>query len=303
MGVIFSREPKLERPDLVACWPGIGNIGIIAINTLRSQLEADEMAEIEPWDYFYPKRVVIRSSVLQDLEFPFNTFFYKILEKRDLLFFIGEEQPTDGERIYAEGQKAYHMADEVLKVAEKYDCRRIYTSGAAVSYTHHELNPRVWVVTSKPALTKEIKAYQNTILMSDIEGKSERGSITGLNGLLLGLAKKRGFDAVCLMGEIPDYLSGVPFPYPRASRAVLEILTRLLGVQVDYGPIDEMVSQIDEIVNGIYGKLPPDIKDKIEQRKTGNIPAPETITEEDETWLKEHLDEFFQGERGNERPS
>lgn len=303
MGVVLTKEPQLERPDLVACWPGIGNIGIIAINTLRGQLEAEEMGEIEPWDFFYPKRVTIKSSVLQDLDFPFNKFYYKILEKKDIIFFVGEEQPTDGERVYAEGQKAYKMASLVLDVAEKYGCRRIYTSGAAVSFTHHELQPRVWAVTSKPDLTREIKAYRNTILMSDIEGRSERGSITGLNGLLLGLAKKRGFDSVCLMGEIPDYLSGVPFPYPRASRAVLEILTKILGVQVDYGPLDDMITQIDDIVDGIYRKLPLEVKDKIEQRKSGSQPVAEIITEEDETWLKEHLDELFKGGRGDERPS
>ncbi len=111
MGIILSKEPKLEKPDLIACWPGIGNIGIIAVNTLRGQVEAEEMGEIEPWDFFYPKNVTIKSSVLEDLDFPFNKFYYKILKKKDLIFFVGEEQPTDGDRIYAEGKKAYKMAN------------------------------------------------------------------------------------------------------------------------------------------------------------------------------------------------
>lgn len=303
VGIILYKEPKLEKPALLACWPGIGNIGIIAINTLRGQLAAEIMGEIEPWEFFYPKRVSIKSGVLEDMDFPFNSFYYKILEKRDLLFFVGEEQPADGERIYAEGRKAYKMANLVLDVAEKYGCKRIYTSGAAVSFTHHEFKPRVWVVTSRGSLTEQIKAYHNTILMSDIEGKSERGSITGLNGLLLGLAKKRGFEAVCLMGEIPDYLSGVPFPYPRASKSVLEILSKLLDVKVDYSPLDEMTRQVDEIIYGLYNRLPPDIKEKIEQRKSINLPQSETITEEDGEWLKEHLEELFKEGKRNEKPS
>jgi proteasome assembly chaperone (PAC2) family protein len=139
--------------------------------------------------------------------------------------------------------------------------------------------------------------------MSEIEGKSERGSITGLNGLLLGIAKKRGFDAICLMGEIPDYLSGVPFPYPRASKAVLELFSRLLGIEIDYSPLDEMSQQVDDIIYNIYDKLPIEIKEKIEQRKLCRLPRIETITEEDEMWLKEHLDELFKGSRGDERLS
>ncbi len=152
-------------------------------------------------------------------------------------------------------------------------------------------------------MTREMKTHPNSILMSEIEGRSERGNITGLNGLLLGLAKKRGFDAICLMGEIPDYLSGVPFPYPRASRAILEILTQIFGIEIDYSPIDEMALQVDEIISGIYAKLPPDIKEKIEQRKLGRLSSNETITEEDEMWLKEHLDELLKGGKGDDRPS
>lgn len=303
MGVILYKEPKFDKPDLIAAWPGIGNIGIIAVNTLRGQVDADEMGEIEPWDFFYPKRALINSSILETLDFPFSKFYYKILKQKDLLFFVGEEQPTNGEKVYAEGKKAYQMANLVLDIAEKFGCQRIYTSGAAVSFTHHELKPRVWVVTSQEQLTREIKTYSNTILMSEIEGRSERGSITGLNGLLVGLAKKRGFEAVCLMGEIPDYLSGVPFPYPRASRSVLEILSALLKIEVDYSVIDEMSFQVDEVISSIYEKLPNDIKEKIEQRKMGRLPALESITEEDGNWLKEHLDELFRGGRGNEKPS
>ncbi len=303
MGVILYKQPKLEKPDLIACWPGIGNIGIMAINTLRGQLEAEEMGEIEPWDFFYPKRVTIKSGVLQDLDFPFNNFYYKILQKKDLIFFVGEEQPSDGERAYAEGKKAYQMANLVLDVAEKFDCRRVYTSGAAVSFTHHELRPRVWAVTSDPGITRQIRSYDNTILMSEIEGKDERGSITGLNGLLLGLAKKRGLEAVCLMGEIPDYLSGIPFPYPRASKSALEILTKMLGVKVDYSPLDELAEQIDDVIHGIYAKLPPDIKQKIEQRKCSQLPVPETISEEDGNWLKEHLDDLLKEGDNDAGPS
>jgi uncharacterized protein len=303
VGVILYREPKLERPDLIACWPGIGNIGIIAINTLRAQLNAEEMGEIEPWDFFYPKMVTINSGVLEDLVFPFNRFYYKILEKRDLLFFVGEEQPSEGERVYAEGKKAYRIANLVLDVAQQFGCRRVYTSGAAVSFSHHEMKPRVWAVSSQKSLIREIKSHDNTVLMSEVEGKSERGNITGLNGILVGLAKKRGFESICLMGEIPDYLSGVPFPYPRASKSILEVLGKLLGIEVDYSPLEEMSFQVDEIISGIYEKLPLEVKEKIEQRKLSSLSKAEPITEEDELWLKEHLDELFKGSRGNEKPS
>jgi len=293
LGIRLYREPKLEKPDMVATWSGIGNIGLIAVDTLREQLRTEELGEIEPWDFFYPKKVIIKAGVLEDLEFPDSKFYYRRLGTKDLIFFIGEEQPTDRGRMYARGRNAYQMANLVLDVAEKFGCQRVYTPGAAVAATHHALKPGVWAVTSRKDLNTEVKSFENTILMSEIEGRGDEGSITGLNGLLSGLAKKRGFETICLMGEIPDYLSGAPFPYPRASKSVLEVLTNFLGVEIDYRALDERTVRIDNIVNGIYEKLPSEIKERIEQRKSVVQPKREVITEEDEKWIKEHIDELF----------
>jgi len=304
LGIRLYIEPKLQKPDLVASWPGIGNIGLIAADTLRRQIGGEELGEIEPWDFFYPRRVIIKDGILTDLEFPSNKFYYQRLAKKDLILFIGEEQPIDGGRVYAEGKKAYQIANLVLDVAERFGCQRVYTSGAAVALTRHTLKPRVWAVTSSESLIKEVKSYENTVLMSEIEGRGDWGSISGLNGLLLGLARKRGCEAICLMGEIPDYLSGAPFPYPRASKSVLEVLTNLLGIQISYDALDDWAAQMDEIIGGIYEKLPPDIKEKIEQRENVVRAKPEMITDEDKEWIKKHIDELFRkGGRGDERAS
>ena len=304
MGIRLYKQPELEKPDMVACWPGIGNIGLVAVDTLRTQIRADELGEIEPWDFFYPRKVIIKAGVLEDLEFPASKFYYQRLAKKDLIFFVGDEQPTDGGGMYAEGRKAYRMANLVLDVAMKFGCRRVYTSGAAVALTHHVLRPRAWAVTSSQDIIKEVKGYENTILMGEVEGRGDGGSITGLNGILLGLAKKRGFEACCLMGEIPDYLSRAPFPYPRAARSVLEVLTDILGIEVDYGALNEMTAQVDDIVDGLYNKLPSEIRERIEQRKLVIQTKPEAITEENAKWIKEHIDELFKrGDPGDERPS
>ncbi len=53
------------------------------------------------------------------------------------MFFIGEEQPSESDSMYAKGSKAYRLANLVLDVAQKFGCQRIYTSGAAVSLIHH----------------------------------------------------------------------------------------------------------------------------------------------------------------------
>ncbi len=302
MGVKLYKEPRLERPELIVGWPGIGNIGIVAVDTIREQIQAEEFGEIEAHDFFYPRRVTIKADLLEDLEFPSTKFYYKRLEQKDLIIFIGEEQPTNGGRIYAEGRKAYQMANLVLDVAERFGCQRVYTSGAAVALVHHTLKPRVWAVPNKEELIDELKRYENTILMSEVEGRGGKGGITGLNGLLLGVAKKRGLAGVCLMGEIPDYLSGAPFPYPRASKSVLEVMSSMLGIPIDLSKLDNMDARVGEIIESIYEQLPEEIRERLEQRKFV-APMLGAITEDDQKWIKEHIDEFFKtGSKGDERP-
>jgi len=305
LGIRFFKQPRLEKPDLICGWPGIGNIGLIAVDTLRGVLKAEEFGEIEPWDFFYPKKVSIKNGLLKGLEFPTSKFYYNRLEKSDLIFFIGEEQPTEAERMYATGEKAYGTANLVLDVAEKFGCRRVYTSGACVSPIHHTTKPRVISVLSSEKLVEEVKKYQNTILISEMGGREGEGTITGLNGLLLAVAKKRGLESICLMGEIPDWLSRARLPYPKASKSVLEVFADILGIRVDFEFLDKMVAQIEDIVEGAYEGFPTEIKERYDQRKLIAPAEPRGITEEDAKWIKERIDELFKkgGKEGGGRPS
>ncbi len=282
-------------------WPGIGNIGFIAVNTLRSILRAEELGEVESSDFFYPRKVSIKDGLLEELEFPSNKFYYQRVGGKDLIFFLGEEQPSEGERMYASGEKAYRMANLVLDVAVKFGCRKVYTSGACVSPTHHQLRPRVCAVVTSPNLIKEVKRYSNTILMSELVGREEsEGMVTGLNGLLLGIAKRRGLEGICLMGEIPDWLSGALFPYPKASRSVLEVFSEILEVDMDLSGLDKTEEQIEEMVESFYAKFPAEMKEEYDQRKVAVQAAPGPITIQAQIYIDERFKKG--GDGGGERP-
>ena len=301
MGIKLYREPELEKPIMFVSWPGIGNIGIIAANTLKGILKAEEFGEIEGWDFFYPRKVSIRDGLLEDLEFPSNKFYYERLEKKDFIFFVGEEQPTEGGGMYARGEKAYQMANLVLEVSLKFDCQRVYTSGACISPIHHQMKPRVCAVVSSENLIREVKKYPNTILMSEIGVRGEgEGTITGLNGLLLALAKKRGLETICLMGEIPDWLSGASFPYPKASKSVLEVFAEILGIRIDFSFLNKMEAQVEEIIESFYAKFPPEIKKEYDQRKFVAQTKPGTITIQAQIYIDERFKKG--GDEGGERP-
>jgi hypothetical protein len=171
------------------------------------------------------------------------------------------------------------MATLVTEAALHFGCSRIYTSGACVSLTHHELKPRVCAVVSGQHLIREVRLYPNTILMSELaEETGGEGTITGLNGLLLGVAKQKGLESVCLMGEIPDWLAAATFAYPKASRSVLEVFSHIVGAEIDLSCLDRMESEVEEIIERYYRAFPAEMKERYNQRKLNVQAKPETIT-------------------------
>lgn len=305
MAVRIYKDPELDRPVLIAGWPGIGSIGLLAVDTMRRLLGAEEFGEIEPWEFFYPRRALIRGGELTELEFPSNRFYFARTARYDLIFFIGEEQPPTGRAGYAEGRKAYELAGLVMDVAEDFNCRRVYTSGAAVAPIHHTSRPRVWAVPNHPSLVGEVRGYPNTVLMSDIEERDGQGSITGLNGLLLGVAQERGIEAVCLMGEIPSYLHEIPFPYPKASRSVLEVFGTVLDVNFDLSGLGAVIERAEREIQKLYDAFPAEVReqlDRLRQVATGGHTGPGPITEEDKKSILDEVERLFkrksEGEEG-----
>jgi proteasome assembly chaperone (PAC2) family protein len=139
--------------------------------------------------------------------------------------------------------------------------------------------------------------------MSDIEGRGGHGNITGLNGLLLGVAKKRGFEAICLMGEIPVYLQGFPLSYPKASKSVLEVLSHSLKIEVNLDTLDELDQKVQQRIEEFYQQVPLEIRAQLDRLKRvayAQPAEPGPITEEEEKRIVEDVEKFFKkrGEGG-----
>lgn len=287
----LSRKPDVNDPYMIAAWPGIGNIGLIAVNYLKNRLEALEFGEIEPWHYFFPKGVTVKDGILQEMEFPANKFYYQKAQ-RDLIIFLGEMQPVGEEEVY-------EIANHVLDVAEEFGCRRVYTAGAAVAPVHHTSAPKVWAVPNRGELVDEARGYLNTIVMSEIGEREGRGSITGLNGVLIGVAKKRNLDGICLLGEIPIYIAHFPghsILYPKASKSILEVLSTSLKLEVDLVNIDVYAKNVEMEIDFLYESLPLPIRvelDKLKYTSYVRQTDPGPITEEEKEKIIKEVEEFF----------
>ncbi|HON91954.1 MAG TPA: PAC2 family protein [Sedimentisphaerales bacterium] len=299
MGVRLYCQPDLKQPVMICGWSGIGRVGLVAVNTMRRLTEAEPFGEIEPEGFFEPSRALIVNGLIEEMRFPATRFYAFHGPQRDFVFLVGEQQPSDP-------NKTYEMAEMVLDVADMLGCRRIYTAGAGVTTIHHTNKPKVWAVPNQPNLICEIREYSNTILMSEIGDRQGEGAITGLNGLLLGVAKSREVEAICLMGEVPYYLQGAPWPYPKASISILEVLGEILQVPMDLRELQETAEKvnanIDQVLEALAAadELPEQIREemKILRRPRRSDLGP--ITEAEQKDILEHIDELFRNDSHKE---
>ena len=225
---IYAR-PKLNSPNMLASWPGVGNVSIIVATYLERKLDFKKLAEIEPSHFFDPIGIVVKDNVVEAPQFPQSKFYYwkNKGEGSDIILFIGDDQPS---------AKGYELANCVLDVGERFQVKRIYTCAAALTRIHHTELPRVWGVATSQQVAKDLEKYDLV----------QRGNlhIAGLNGLLLGVAKERNSEAVCLLGEVPMYATRLE--NPMAALAILKVLTKILDIEIDTAELAQLAKETKE---------------------------------------------------------
>lgn len=219
----IGEKPKLKRPAFVGGLPGVGNVGKLAADHLIDETKSEKFAVIYS-KHFPPQVFVGDTGVIRQVN---NELYY--VKDPDMILLGGDYQG-----LTPEGQ--YELADVVLDVIEQFNTSRIYTLGG-YGVGRMVDKPRVLGATTGEALVKEMKSY------GIVFPKGEPGSgIIGASGLLLGLGELRGLEGVCLMGETAGY-----FADPKAARAVLEILTKILKIKIDFIKLEQKAAQINKI--------------------------------------------------------
>ena len=227
--VKLSAKPKLNSPIILASWPGIGNVSVIVATYLRRKLDFKELGKVEASHFFDPIGVVVKDNVVEAPHFPESKFYY--WKNRggggDIILFIGEDQPT---------AKGYELAQCILDVGTSFQVKRIYTCAAAVTRIHHSEESRVWGVATTKQVTEDLEGY-DLVQQGNLH-------ISGLNGLMLGVAKERDIEGVCLLGEVPLYATKIQ--NPMAALAVLRVLVRILDIEIDMTELAQLARETKE---------------------------------------------------------
>ncbi|HDQ05883.1 MAG TPA: proteasome assembly chaperone family protein [Candidatus Bathyarchaeota archaeon] len=216
---------ELKNPILIEGFPGLGMVGRIATKYLAKQLKAQKLAILH--SPHFPYHVLVNKKGGARLLRGEFYFWKNESGENDLIFLTGDSQAQT-----IEGQ--FEVANCILDFAEKKKVKTIITIGGYRNEV--EGTPNVVAVSTSPIL------FERALKAKAVS--SEAGTpIVGTAGLLLGLAKFRKIDALCLLGETRGYL-----PDPKTAKSVIEILQRILNVTVDLNGLDEEIERSKEIV-------------------------------------------------------
>jgi uncharacterized protein (TIGR00162 family) len=244
---------ELKNPILVEGFPGLGMVGSIATKYLVKQLKAKKLATLH--SPHFPYHVIVDKKGGARLLRGEIYFWKNETGENDFIFLTGDSQAQT-----IEGQ--FEVANSILDFAEKKNVKTVMTIGGYRNEV--EGVPKVVAVSTNPdLLEKALKAKAVS---------SEAGTpIVGTAGLLLGLAKFREIDALCLLGETRGYL-----PDPKTAKRVIEILKAILGVNVDLKGLDEEIERSKEILGRMQD---------IEKRRVKYVQKMRRVEEERITYI------------------
>jgi uncharacterized protein (TIGR00162 family) len=223
-------RPKLKSPHLICGFPGSGYVGKLAVDHLIQELPANHLVDI--YSSSFPPQIMIKPDGTADLMK--NSIFWWQGEGSDLLLLTGDSQPANPDSEYA-------LAEEVLGLAEGFGTQQVFTLAAYITGVFVD-KPKIFGTATDPETVKILSSNNISIM--------DNGSITGMNGLVIGIAKLRNMKGVCLLGETSGYVVD-----GKASKAVLETLLQMVNVRVDMANLDKRAKDTEMLIQTIEQQM------------------------------------------------
>ena len=274
----MSAEKILKNPWMVAVWPGMGHVAINAGYYLMSKLGMYLECEIDAHELFEISVVDVDDGIIHPAQLPRSRFFIWRDPKgvRDLIVFLGEAQPPSG---------VYAYCRRIITHAKELGVERIFTFAAMATRMSLDDKSRVFAAATCAEELCECRELDLEVLKG--------GQISGLNGVLLGVAAERGLTGTCLLGEMPHIFAQIPFP--RASLAVLETFTGMADIPVDFTDLEEQGEAMQQKLRGLMSQIDDALRARQESAGEAFGPPleaaeePAGIEEED----KERIEDLF----------
>ncbi len=230
IAIEMSFLPKLKNARLVCGLPGSGYVGKLAVDYLIDKLHASKFADI--YSSSFPPQVSIQQDGTVDLIK--NSLYFCKNNNHDFIFLTGDAQPVS-----AHGE--YILADKILNMCKKLSIDSIYTLAAYITGKFVK-QPKVFGTCTQ---LKAIEIFSNYGI-----SRMNKGSITGMNGVIIGIAKKNQMSGTCLLGETSGYVVDA-----LASKALLEVLCNMLNIDLDMSDLKKRAIDTEKIIKTIESQI------------------------------------------------
>lgn len=233
--LIYSNSslPGSKFPTLICGFPGSGYVGKLAIDHLIHELNASHLADI--YSNTFPPQVMIKPDGTVDLIK--NAMFYHespTSPSLNMMFLTGDSQPSNPDAEYL-------LAETILEIASKFSVLHVYALAAYITGVFVQ-KPRVFCTASDMESLRSINTQEVAVM--------DGGAITGMNGLIIGLAKLKGMRGTCLLGETSGYVVDA-----KASRSILEVLTTRLGIEISMDALDARAKDTEMLIKTIEQQM------------------------------------------------
>ncbi len=226
ISVEISSLPELKKPKLICGLPGSGYVGKLAIDYVIDKLQAKQFGDI--YSSSFPPQVSIQSDGTVDLVK--NSLFYCNTNGQDLVLLTGDAQPVSAQGEYA-------LAEEIIEICKKMNVNEIYTLAAYITGKFSKI-PKVFGTGTSPKIVNEFSKFGIS--------KMDKGNITGMNGVIIGIAKRSSISGICLLGETSGYVIDA-----KASKVILESLSKILNIEFDMSELDKRAKDTEEIIKAL----------------------------------------------------
>jgi proteasome assembly chaperone (PAC2) family protein len=261
----MSEIMKLNKPWLVAVWPGMGNVALSAGYYMIAKLGMHLLAEFSPKELFEMEHVEVKGGLIHPGRLPRSRLFAWTdpQHQHDIIVFIGEAQPPSGK---------YLFCHNLIDLARRLGVERVFTFAAMATQMHPEHVSRVFGAATEEQGLEQLKSLEIDLM--------EEGQISGLNGVLLGVAAENGLRGTCLLGEMPHIFAQLPFP--KAALAIVRVFSSIADIEIDTHELVEQARMMDHNLGQLLAKVEEAIqKSRSDPEEEASEFAEESATEEE----------------------
>jgi proteasome assembly chaperone (PAC2) family protein len=216
-------KAELKQPPIaVVGSPGLRSIGELVVEQLINKTHAELVAEL--YSTHLPLVYHTRPSYAAHYALP-GVGGARVEKGQVYLPKVQFYACSSPSLILAKGYHAnfegqYDIADRVVGFLSEFGVTRIIVAAGYGSKTR-----KVCCAATNPDLVQEMK--ETFKIEPDYVGP-----FYGFSGLVFGLAKRKGVDALCLFAGTEPNPEEPEFPDPKSSEMILEVLNQMLGLSL-----------------------------------------------------------------------